>query len=96
MACSAEFMFWPPSGQDSSLSLVVAQWVSDHLADLVRLVTDSVRLEGRAHGAGVLCSSTSLAGDMLDLVSGHSLRKVAGRLECLDDLLFSRSDIDKE
>src|SRR5437016_14539502 len=49
-----------------------------------------------AHWASVLCPPASLAGYMLDLVAGHSLGKVAGRLECLHDIFLSCSDVDEE
>src|SRR2546428_13265739 len=96
MTCSAGFTFRPSSGQDSRFSLVVTQGISDCAADLVGFVADPVSLERRAHRAGVLCSPSSLAGEVFNLVTGHFLCKVAGWLECLDDLLLCCSDIDEE
>src|SRR2546427_9047376 len=52
--------------------------------------------ERGAHWAGVLCPPAPLAGYMLDLEAGHSLGKVAGRLERLHDILFSGSDVHEE
>src|SRR2546428_1088390 len=96
MTCSAWFTFRPLPCQDSGFSLVVAYGISDCAADIVRLVADSMCFECRTHRAGVLCPSAPLASYMLNLVACHSFGKVAGRLECLHDILLSCSDIDEE